>query len=109
MGQPKKNFYAVARGRTTGLFTGWSVCEESIHKFPNAVHKGFTNIDQTIHFLLANKVYSSCCDMPIYVDREISNSVRDYEHECTHLELKLDGEVSDNEGNSQDDIFNEEK
>jgi ribonuclease HI len=49
----KKNFYAVSRGETTGIFTRWSKGELSIHKYSNAVFKGFETIDEAIAFLIA--------------------------------------------------------
>jgi hypothetical protein len=41
----KKNFYAVSRGETTGIFTRWSKGELSIHKYSNAVFKAFGKSD----------------------------------------------------------------
>ena len=36
-----KKFYAVKRGRVTGLFTTWDECKEQVDGFPGAVYKSF--------------------------------------------------------------------
>ena len=72
----------MAKGRALGIYKEWSLCEESINKYPNAVFKGFTDIDEAIHFLIASETYKVCCNIPIFIDCNISSSVRDFEHEC---------------------------
>lgn len=37
----KKNFYAVKKGRATGLFPTWDDCKAQVDGFPGAVFKGF--------------------------------------------------------------------
>ena len=37
----KKNFYAVKRGRLTGLFSTWDECKQQVDGFSGAVFKGF--------------------------------------------------------------------
>ncbi|RAL68744.1 hypothetical protein DID88_007439 [Monilinia fructigena] len=42
---PKKNYFVVCRGRTTGILNGWSQCEASTSGFPNAKFKGYKTYD----------------------------------------------------------------
>lgn len=98
MAPTKKHFYGVAKGRITGIFIEWSLCEESIYKFINAVHKGFININDAIHFLMASEVFDWCCQIPVHIDKETPKFVKDYEHECTaeaDLENSIDEESAD--------------
>ena len=55
----KTKFYAVRKGRETGIFDSWQQCKESVHGFKGAVYKSFpdrgsaekylqTEIDQAI-------------------------------------------------------------
>ena len=37
----KKKFYAVAAGRTTGIFTDWATCEKQVKGFTGAKYKSF--------------------------------------------------------------------
>ncbi len=41
-----KKYYAVRRGRRTGLFTDWADCQAQIDGFPGAVFKGFQREDE---------------------------------------------------------------
>lgn len=37
----KKNFYAVAQGRKTGIFSSWAECEQQIKGFSGQKYQGF--------------------------------------------------------------------
>lgn len=39
----KKKYYAVRRGRTTGIFESWDECKEQVDGYPGAEFRGFTN------------------------------------------------------------------
>ena len=47
---PKK-FYAVKKGRTTGICTDWASCKEAINGFSGAVYKSFTTKEEAELFL----------------------------------------------------------
>jgi ribonuclease HI len=44
-------FYAVARGRKTGIFRTWSECEAQVKKFPNARFKGFKSEEEAKDYI----------------------------------------------------------
>ncbi len=46
-----KNYYAVAKGRETGIFHSWFQCEASVREFKGAIHKGFPTIAEARKFL----------------------------------------------------------
>ena len=46
----KKSFYAVARGRQTGIFRSWAECEASIKGYPSDF-KGFATYEEAAAFL----------------------------------------------------------
>ncbi|MDZ7314887.1 MAG: ribonuclease HI [candidate division KSB1 bacterium] len=59
MSSSKKIFYAVARGRRTGLFTSWggeNGAEEQVRGFPGAVFKGFARLEDALDYLHAHGV-----------------------------------------------------
>jgi ribonuclease HI len=37
----KKSFYAVWKGRETGVFYNWVDCEKSVKGYSNAIYEGF--------------------------------------------------------------------
>ena len=46
-----KNYYAVARGHTVGIFTSWSMCEASVSKYQGQLYKGFKDLDSVPIFI----------------------------------------------------------
>lgn len=46
-----KKFYAVRKGRQTGIFHTWKECQEAVHGYSGAVFKSFLSEDEAIHFL----------------------------------------------------------
>ena len=49
-------FYAVRRGRTTGVFDSWDACRKQVYKFPGAEYKAFPTREEALSFLsLAEK------------------------------------------------------
>lgn len=49
----KKNYYAVRKGRTPGIYTSWEECEKQIKGYSNTEYKGFTTYDAAAAYLLA--------------------------------------------------------
>lgn len=47
---PKK-FYAIAKGKKTGIFTDWAQCREYVAGFSGAVYKSFLTLDEAKAFL----------------------------------------------------------
>ena len=47
----KKNYYAVRRGRKTGIFTTWEECRAAVHGFSGAVYKGFETREEALNYL----------------------------------------------------------
>lgn len=43
MAKRKKNFYAVKKGRITGIFDSWDDCKKAVDGYSGAEYKGFSN------------------------------------------------------------------
>lgn len=54
MGKSKNGFYAVQKGRQTGVFTSWSTCETQVKGFSGAVYKSFPTRGQAEAFARAS-------------------------------------------------------
>ena len=52
----KKKIYAVAKGKTVGLFDTWEACKDSVDGFSGAVYKSFSDKGEAEAFLLSNEV-----------------------------------------------------
>ncbi|XP_022115421.2 ribonuclease H1 [Pieris rapae] len=51
----KMPFYAVAKGRTSGIFMEWSDCEAQVKGFPGARYKKFNTVVEAQDFITTNK------------------------------------------------------
>lgn len=50
--RPKKqHYYAVVRGRKTGLFKSWDTCKKQVDGYSNPKFKKFGNIDSALGYL----------------------------------------------------------
>lgn len=52
-------FYAVAKGRTTGIFMTWPDCEIQVKSFPGARYKKFNTVVEAQDFITANSESSA--------------------------------------------------
>ena len=44
-------FYAVAKGKTVGIFPSWSECEQQVRGFKGAVYKKFSSRKEAEDFI----------------------------------------------------------
>lgn len=49
-------FYAVANGRTIGIFLNWNDCNNSVKGYKNALYKKFDTKEEADNFIKANKI-----------------------------------------------------
>lgn len=56
----KLKYYAVAKGRTTGIFDNWEECQESIKGYKGATYKSFSNtaLDLAEQYLIGQGVFT---------------------------------------------------
>ena len=48
-------FYAVANGRTIGIFLNWNDCNNSVKKYKNALYKKFNTKEEADNFIKVNE------------------------------------------------------
>lgn len=95
-----KKFYAVKKGKVTGIFTEWSECKNSTDGFPGAEYKGFATKAEAEDYL---GIESSTTDsgrlqdyeikpnrLLVYVDGSYEDSLPKYAFGCVFL---LEGEI----------------
>ena len=47
----KKKYYAVRRGRVTGIFATWAECKKQVEHYSNCEYAGFSTLDDALEFL----------------------------------------------------------
>ena len=55
----KAKFYAVVKGRRTGIFPSWDECKEHVNEYPGAVFKGFKTHEDCEKYLRENNTVAS--------------------------------------------------
>ena len=58
------SFYAVANGRTIGIFFNWNDCNNSVKGYKNAIYKKFDTREQAIE-------WSELCQLKKYIIEEL--------------------------------------
>jgi ribonuclease HI len=53
MAPKKTKYYAVRKGRKTGIFLTWDECFEQVNGFPGALHKSFSSQSEAEEYVLA--------------------------------------------------------
>jgi ribonuclease HI len=66
---PKMPFYAVARGRTTGIFMTWPDCEAQVKGFPGARYKKFDTVVGAQDFVTSNSGGNTGSSKPSYKNK----------------------------------------
>ncbi|CCF57790.1 hypothetical protein KAFR_0D01440 [Kazachstania africana CBS 2517] len=60
----KKGYYAVQRGRSTGVYSDWDSCKSQISGYAGAVFKRFDTLAEAKNFAASNSGYSSRSPTP---------------------------------------------
>ena len=47
----KGKYYAVRKGRNTGIFNTWEECKKQINGFKCAEYKSFTKYDEAVNYI----------------------------------------------------------
>lgn len=87
-----KKFYAVKKGKITGVFEKWEECKASVDGFPGAIYKGFGTREEAQSFLgYPKRKDASTAERPkqgtllAYVDGSYDDSLKKYAFGCVFL------------------------
>lgn len=94
----KSKFYAVRKGKNTGIFKSWDECKKQVHGFKKAEYKSFKTLKKAEEYLEGkksiNEIYGEDIDNEIknketllaYVDGSFSKKHNKYSYGCVILE-----------------------
>lgn len=94
-----KKFYAVRKGKITGVFSNWTDCKASVDGYPGAEYKGFATLEEANAFLgnesiesvsepLAERENNNCIQketLLTYVDGSYDDSIKKYAFGCVFI------------------------
>lgn len=84
-----KKYYAVKKGRSTGIFTTWEACKASVNGYPGAQYKSFSAAEEAQGYLKGDQAPASgipeeeCCTA--YVDGSFDQAKKAYSYGCILL------------------------
>ncbi|XP_058800293.1 ribonuclease H1 isoform X2 [Phymastichus coffea] len=55
------SYYAVANGRTPGIYRSWDECKEQVYKFPGPIYKKFSSQSEAEEFIKSKSNASFSC------------------------------------------------
>lgn len=101
----KKKFYAVKKGKQTGIFDTWEECKRMVHGFPGAVYKSFETKQEADGYLNgAQQVQTVQPEdenlLAAYVDGSYDNKLRRYSFGC--VLITPDGNIIRESGSGND-------
>lgn len=87
-----KKFYAVKKGKITGVFTAWADCKASVDGFPGAEYKGFATREEAVSYLGVdeNLTGAQVSDIQTTVEKQ-----QNYETVPGRLLVYVDGSYDD--------------
>lgn len=71
-------YYAVKKGRETGIFTTWEECEKQVKGFSGATYKSFPTKQEALDYLNETISQKSLADCVAYVDGSYDHSILAY-------------------------------
>lgn len=76
----QKKFYAVRKGRKTGIFETWEECKNQVYGFPNSEFKSFKTKEEAIAFLEGSNSpnHSEIGTLIAYVDGSYDSTTKIY-------------------------------
>ena len=80
-----KKYYAVRKGRKTGVFETWNECKAAVSGFSGAAYKSFTNREEAMDFVTADSKADEDMDEKqseafAYVDGSYDDTTKSYSY-----------------------------
>lgn len=88
-------FYAVRKGKKTGIFDNWNECKENVQGFSNAEYKSFSSLNEAEFYMSKNSETSDEANninidlskaVKAYVDGSYSKSLRKSSYGCVMVD-----------------------
>lgn len=103
-----KKFYAVRKGKKTGVFESWDACKAAVDGYPGAEYKSFTDYEEAVRFTGSKKTVGIVGDIPdkqdtllAYVDGSYDDRMKKYAFGCVFL--LADGRIFTEFGNGDNE------
>ncbi|MGN0377911.1 MAG: viroplasmin family protein [Suilimivivens sp.] len=108
-------FYAVRKGKKTGIFETWEECKESVYGYSCAEYKSFPTMEQAKEYLsgMTQETFSEEEYVPFYVDGSFNSATGEFSYGMVVLfngqVLQYNGKYKDEELASMHNVAGEIK
>lgn len=75
-------FYAVKKGRQTGIFLTWEECEQQVKGYKGAVYKSFATKQDALDYLEETTSFQNTHGLIAYVDGSYNEKKQEYGYGC---------------------------
>ena len=110
----KKSYYAVKKGRNTGIYKTWDECKAQVNGYSGAEYKSFTTLEEAQDFIEEKKVIQKVEGKSLlaYVDGSYNIRTQQYGYGCVILKeneviAKLNGKGYNEENASMRNVAGE--
>lgn len=84
-------YYAVKKGRKTGVFSTWEECQSMVNGFKGAVYKSFPTFNEAQAYLDEQPQSFDGYGLIAYVDGSYNQKTKEYGYGC----ILIEGQKSD--------------
>lgn len=101
-----KKYYAVKKGKITGVFESWDECRDAVEGVSGAQYKGFASMEEALEYLRGSKE-DGVKELPdegvllAYVDGSYDDSIKKYAFGCVFI--LSDGRIFTEYGNGDNE------
>lgn len=105
-------FYAVKKGRQTGIFLSWEECEAQVKGYKGALYKSFSSRASALAYLDQKPITDETLGLIAYVDGSFHVKTGEYGYGCVllegqHIVKQLYGKGHDEEYSSMRNVAGE--
>ena len=91
-------YYAVHKGRNTGIYNTWLECSKQIYKYQDAIYKKFTDLDEANNFVKYGKHFciplqNEVCDLD---NNQLQKLNKEFDIEQNKIIVYTDGSCLNN-------------
>lgn len=94
-------YYAVKKGRQTGIFSSWEECEKQVKGYSGAIYKSFSTLKDA-QFFIEEAKESLIEGLIAYVDGSFNNKTKEYGYGCILIKDQQILQSFYGKGNHQD-------
>ncbi|MDD8049318.1 MAG: ribonuclease H family protein [Thomasclavelia sp.] len=95
-------YYAIKKGRKTGIFNTWNECKSYVDGYSGAVYKSFNSKEEADNYLNQIEINKDIEGLIAYVDGSYNIKTKEYGYGCVLIDDGKVVQTLSNKGNNKD-------